>query len=66
LLFELQDGVFGNMDTFLFTNKGISTLKYINDVIDHILEAGIYMQFKKLRVHSVTMAKGENTSKIVY
>jgi hypothetical protein len=32
-------------DFFLFKSKVSPTLKYINDVIDHIVEVGIYMQF---------------------
>jgi hypothetical protein len=43
-LCELADGVVGNMISFLFTSEGSPTLKYINVVIDHIVEAGIDMQ----------------------
>jgi septum formation inhibitor MinC len=35
-LCELADGVAGNMDCFIFTSQGSHTLKYINDVTDHI------------------------------
>ena len=48
-----------------FTSKGNTKLKYINDFIDHIIEAGIYMQFNKRCVRSVKLAKSENISKIV-
>jgi hypothetical protein len=51
---------------FLFTSKQSLTMKYINDVIDKILQAGIYMQFKKRCVNSVKLAKRENISNIVY
>ena len=66
LLWELEDGVGGKMDSFLFTNKESRRIKYINDVIDHTVETEIYMQFKKRCVRSVKMAKSENVSKIVY
>jgi len=65
-LWELEDGVGGKLDSFLFTTKGSTTLKYINDVIDHIVETEIDMQFQKRCVHSVKLAKSENISKVVY
>jgi hypothetical protein len=65
-LCELEDGVAGNLDSLVFKNKGSPTLKYIIDVIDRTGEAGIYIQFKKLRVQSVKLAKSQNISKIVY
>jgi len=51
---------------FLFTTRGSTTLKYINDVIDHTVETEICMQFMKRSFHSVQIAKSENNSKIVY
>jgi hypothetical protein len=66
LLCELVDGVVGKMDHFLFTGKGNPTLKYINDVIYHIIEAEFYRPFKKRRVHSVKLAKSENNSEVIY
>jgi len=54
------------MDSFLFTTKGSRILKYINGVIDDIVETEIYMQFKERCVRRVKMAKSENISKIVY
>ena len=57
LLCELEDGVAGNTDSFLVINKGSPTRKYINDVIDHVEEAGIYMQFKKRCVPTGKLAK---------
>jgi len=59
LLCELDDGVAGNRNTFLVTSKGSPTPKYINDVIDHIQEAGIYMQFKKRCVPTVKLEKAK-------
>jgi hypothetical protein len=66
LLCELEDGVVGNMDSFLFTSKGSPTLKYINDITDRIGEAGIYIQFTKQCVHSNKLTKNQNISKIIY
>jgi len=66
LLCELEDGVGGKMDSLLFTNKGNPTLKYTNDVIDQIVEAEIYMQFKERCVRKVKMVKSENIANIVY
>jgi len=56
LLCEI-DGFIGNMGPILFTTKGNPTLKYINEVIDHILGTEIYIQIKERCVHSVKMAK---------
>jgi hypothetical protein len=44
LLCEIEDGVFGNMELFFF--KENLNLKHINDVINNIVQAAIYMQFK--------------------
>jgi hypothetical protein len=49
--------VFGKHDFFLFKSRGSPTLKYINDVIDHKAEAGIYIQFIKRCFHNVKLAK---------
>jgi len=62
----MEDGVVGNMDCFPFTSKGSPTLKYINDVIIHRLEAGMYTQIKKRCFQGVRLAKIENISKTVY
>jgi len=62
----MKDGVVGNMDSLPFTSKGSPTLNYINDDINHRLEARIYTQFKKWCFHSVRLAEGEIISKTVY
>jgi hypothetical protein len=49
----------------LFTSQRWLTLKYINEVIDHIVEAGIYMQVKKESIHTFILVKSENVSKII-
>ena len=66
LLCEMEDRVFGNRDNFVVKSKGSPTLKYINDVIDHVEEAGIYKQFKKRCVSTVKLAKSQNISQTVY
>jgi hypothetical protein len=45
--------VFLEKGIFLFKSKGIPNLKHINEFIGYVVEAGIYMQFMKWRVHSV-------------
>jgi hypothetical protein len=54
------------MECFIFTNKENISLKFINDIIEHIVEAEFYKQYKYSCVKSVKLAINENNSKIVY
>jgi hypothetical protein len=65
--FYCGDCNLGLLETWIsvFTRYGNFTLKYINDVIDHIVEAGIYMQFRKRCVHSLKLSKSENNPKML-
>jgi hypothetical protein len=49
LLCELEDGDVAKVDFTFIVDKGNPILKYINDVMDHVVEAGIFMQIKKSR-----------------
>jgi hypothetical protein len=53
------------MDSFLFSNKENLTLECIKDLIDEIVHAGIYMQYKNQCVQSVKLAISENIPETV-
>jgi hypothetical protein len=47
LLCELEDGEFAILDFLFRVTKGSPILKCMNDVIDHVVEAGIFMHVRK-------------------
>jgi hypothetical protein len=48
LLCDLEDGVVVYFETVMAVLKGNPLLEHINDVMDRIVEAGLFMQWKKM------------------
>jgi hypothetical protein len=48
LLCELQDGGVGTLGILLLVNRGSPLLEFINDIIQHIFEAGILTHIQKM------------------
>jgi hypothetical protein len=47
LLCELEDGLIRNLEFVFLVNEGNPLLEYINDIIGHSVEGGIFKQMKK-------------------
>jgi hypothetical protein len=56
LLCELEDGTFAVYDVGMAVLKGHPLLEHINDVINHVVEAGLPMQWKKLMLETVKLS----------
>jgi hypothetical protein len=63
LLCELEDGDVAKVDFTFIVSKGSPILKYMNDVMDHIVEAGIFMRIKKWSLDQQRMESKVNFSK---
>jgi hypothetical protein len=61
LLCDLEDGVIVYLEAVLAVLKGNPLLEHINNVIDRIVEGGLFVQWKKLFFNSARVA-GKTTS----
>jgi hypothetical protein len=64
LLCELEDGDVANVYFTFLVFKGSAFQKYINDVIDHVVEAGIFMHVKKRGLGKQRIESKVNFSRI--
>jgi hypothetical protein len=62
LLCDLEDGVVVYFETVFAVLRGNPLLEHINDVIDRIVEGGIFVQWKKLFFNSERVAKKTTSS----
>ena len=58
----MEDGDVAKVDFTFIVSKGSPILKYMNDVMDHIVEAGIFMHIKKWSLDKQRMESNVNLS----
>jgi hypothetical protein len=61
LLCDLEDGGVGKLDLVFLVSKGSPALEYINEIIDRIVEAGIFMQMKNRLFHATRVRRQVNS-----
>lgn len=62
LLCDLEDGVVVYFQAVMAVLKGNPLLEHINDVIDRVVEGGLFMQWKKLFFNQARVAKQTTSS----